>query len=362
MRRPRFSRGSVLVVVLFVMTVLSLGAVSLSYRASLYSRSIRNRTIMLQLKSHASSAVSIAMARIIENASEPNDRSDEQTNEEKSVFDHRAEPWCSHAPLASESWLPEWQEDKKGRSPVFVTDYQVIDEEGKLNLANASSEALEKLGMSSEQIASFFDWVDKDDIARPEGAEEDHYLARQFPYRCKNGKVGTLNELLMVKGFQVRDLIGEDLNRNHMLDASEDDGNNTYPPDNADGVLQLGLVDLVTCVGGRININTAPEEVLNTLPLSDGAVSQIVRFREYDEGSLGDLEDHVFRSQEDIDQLQGLTNLDKELLGSVGTFTSQHFRILAQSSHGPTGLRHQLEVLVKVDSNNLEILQWKAGS
>ena len=343
----RKAAGSVLIVVLFVMTVLGLAAVSFAYRSSLHSRSARNRAIMAQLRSHASSAAAVAMAKLAQN-----------TND----FDHFAEPWHTHGPLAAEGWLGHWQEDEKGRPPVFVTDYQVIDEEGKLNLTYASGDALDKLGMSSAQIAAFFDWVDSDDVARAEGAENGYYTGRLYPHQCKNGRIEMLEELLMIRGFALPDFMGEDANHNCLLDPSEDDGAASWPLDGGDGVLRLGWVDLLTCIGdGRININTAPEAVLKTLPLSDGAVSQIVGFRQFDEGSYGELEEHVFRSQTDIDQLQGLTDYDKDVLGSLVTFTSRYFRIFVQSTHLPSGLRHHLQVLVRMDGGSLEILQWKDG-
>jgi hypothetical protein len=86
--------------------------------------------------------------------------------ENANEFDHRAESWCTHEPLASEDWLFEWTAQGMDDDLLFVTDYQVIDEEGKLNIMFASSAALEKLGMPAEQIACLFDWMDADGIAR----------------------------------------------------------------------------------------------------------------------------------------------------------------------------------------------------
>ena len=88
-------------------------------------------------------------------------------------FDHPAEPWHTHASLASLDYLPEWTADAAGRGAQIVSDYQVIDEESKLNVLYASSESLAKLGMTESQIACLFDWMDGDDIARSDGAEKD---------------------------------------------------------------------------------------------------------------------------------------------------------------------------------------------
>ena len=339
--------GSILIVVLFVMTVLGLAAVSFAYQSGLNSRSARNRSIMAKLRSHTASGARIAISRLTAN-----------TND----FDHFGEPWHTHGPLASEGWLADWQEDETGRPPVFVTDYQIIDEQGKLNLKYASGEALTQLGMSPQQIASLFDWIDADDIAQPGGAEEGYYRSQAYPYHCRNGNIQLLEELMMLKGFTLRDFMGEDSNHNRLLEQNENDGVLSYPPDDGDGELRLGWVDMLTCLGdGRININTAPEIVLGTLPLSSGGVSQIVGFRQWDQDSYGDIEDHVFRSHEDIDQLQGLTDYDKDILGSLVTFTSKHYRIFVQSVHLPSGLRHHLCVLVSTDGETPQILQWMDG-
>lgn len=150
-----------------------------------------------------------------------------------------------------------------------------------------------------------------------------------------------------------------------MLDPEENDGlangaldigNN---PDNADGVLQPGLIDLLTVRGdGKINLNTAPRSVLATLPISDDAVDQMVGFRAFDRNSRGSLDDHVFRSAEDIQTLNGLTDTDRDVLVSLSRFTSDYYRIHVQSWHRPTGLRHHLEVLVHVSDAEPGVLAW----
>jgi hypothetical protein len=329
------------------MTVLSLVTLSFAYRAAQESRSAQARAVTAQLRAHASSAVTIALARLAEN-----------TND----YDHPAEPWHSHLPLASEEWMEEWQEER-GSPPAFETHYQVIDEEGKLNLLYASGQDLETVGLSAGQIASLYDWMDADDVARSEGAENACYLARPAPYRCKNAPLELLEELRLIRGFGIQDYRGEDVNRNRSLEPAENDGDSSHPPDNADGVLQAGWVGLLTVRGdGRVNINTAPRPVLDTLSLNEGAVRQIVDFRRFDADSSGDLEDHVFRSHGDIDQLQGLTEADRDLLHGIAAFRSAHFRIFAQSRHLDTGLGFRVEVLARVEGERPKVLLWRAGA
>ncbi len=337
-------KGSILIVVMFVMAVLSIVAVSFAYRANVYTRSDKDYQIHTKLKSHAASAVAIAMGRLLENNND---------------FDHRAEPWCTHAPLASEDWLPEWSA-RMDESSTFVADYQVIDEESKLNIAFASSDALETLGLSAAQANSLFDWIDSDNATQADGAESDYYLTLPNPYLCKNAPVEVLSELLLIRHYKPSDYWGEDVNHNRSLDQNENDGGATYPYDNADGRLRLGIVDVLTCRGdGRVNINTAPKCVLLTLPISEGSVDQILAYRAYDQDSGGDIEDHVFRSEEDIEQLQGLSLEDIDVLKGAATFKSTHFRMFAVARHTVTGLEYRLEVLISVEGDRLNVLEWR---
>ena len=337
-------RGSVLIVVLFVLAVLSIVSLSLAYRAGLQTRQARHMGIRAQLTCRARSAVNIALARLAADQNE---------------FDHPAEPWSTHKALLAD---PIWQDAFAVGKDVsdFDTEYFVIDEEGKLHIDRASSQQMEALGMTREQIAALLDWIDADDVARSEGAEGSYYqkLSRSG-YEAKNAPVAVPSELQLVRGVDSAAWRGEDANHNGRLDPAETDGELSLPLDNADGVLQRGIRDLLTCLGeGRVNLNTAPPAVLNALPLSDGAPAQIIAYRQYDEASSDALDDHAFVSLEQVNRLQGLTETDRQILAAVSTFRSSHFRILARSTHRPTGLSRLAEVLVRKRENNLEILEW----
>lgn len=82
-----------------------------------------------------------------------------------------------------------------------------------------------------------------------------------------NRTLATLGELLLVPGFTWPLLHGEDANMNGRLDANEDDGDETFPPDNHDGRLDHGMAQYFTVesyepdrngAGGvRVNLNNA---------------------------------------------------------------------------------------------------------
>ncbi|MAE63532.1 MAG: hypothetical protein CMJ18_04610 [Phycisphaeraceae bacterium] len=345
-RRRAQPRGTILLLVLFVMVVLNLVALSFAYRTGIETRGARDRAVRAQLEADARSAVAIALGRLVEN-----------TND----FDHRGEPWHLHAPPAEERWQAHWDR----RDPSFAADYAVIDEQSKLHVRRAmgiSADQLVTLGLRRGQIASLADWMDDNDLVQAEGAEDDHYLGRRRPHRAKNRPVEVLDELMMIRGFDRRDYMGEDADRDRRLDAGEDDGDRSHPLDDADGRLRPGMVDLLTTRGsGRVNVNTAPREVLELLALSPSAIDRILAFRAWDGLSSGPVEDRALRSFEDVEALRGLDAADRAVLEEIAVFRSHHFRVVARSVHAPTGLSSTLEVLVHLADDDPRTLLWRPG-
>lgn len=128
--------------------------------------------------------------------------------------------------------------------------YGLMDESARLNLNTLKEIELDDdelsewllpiPGMTDPLIAAIRDWIDEDDVPLPGGAESDYYGTLTPPYRAKNGPLGTLDELLSVKGVTPELLYGEDTNRNGVLDPNENDADASWPLDNADGILNFG--------------------------------------------------------------------------------------------------------------------------
>jgi len=71
--------------------------------------------------------------------------------------------------------------------------------------------ALQKLpGITPAIIDSILDWLDADDIARPQGAESNYYQQQQKSYRPRNAVPIALEELLLVKDVERTMIFGED--------------------------------------------------------------------------------------------------------------------------------------------------------
>jgi competence ComEA-like helix-hairpin-helix protein len=195
--------------------------------------------------------------------------------------------------------------------------YGVSDEESRLNLNHVAAEDLARIyRMTPEVIAALFDWRDRDNTVTTGGAETEYYSSLRPPSLPRNGPLQTTREMLMVAGVP-RDLfLGEDANENELLDPEESDGNESYPPDNQDDVLDAGWSEFLTVdsqVGNenaagqdRVNVQSADENSLALVPgISPDIAKAIVAYRGQNQiESLADLLDVAQLSPQNQSQTQ----------------------------------------------------------
>jgi len=142
--------------------------------------------------------------------------------------------------------------------------YGVVDEASKINLNTATEDMLAGLvGMTPEIAAAILDWRDGDSDLTVGGAESEYYLLLPEPYECKNAPLETIEELLLVKLTSMDLLLGEDTNRNGRLDDNENDADETDPPDNRNGKLDAGILDLVTVYSSEPNVAASGSQRTN---------------------------------------------------------------------------------------------------
>ena len=160
--------------------------------------------------------------------------------------------------------------------------FGITDESGKLNLNSAAPAMLMKLpNMTDELAACIVDWRDGDSNITTGGAENEYYQMLPEARQCKNAPLETVEELLLVKGATDEIILGEDANRNGVLDENENDRDARLPTDNQDGQLDRGLLPLVTVysaqpattgTGGQrqVNVNMEPRSAIETLLRDNG--------------------------------------------------------------------------------------------
>ena len=134
----------------------------------------------------------------------------------------------------------------------------IRDEGGKLPLNTMSDDLLNKLleetldfdfGTTRELSSTLADWIDENDSRRLNGAESDEYLRKNPPYKAANRPLQSLEELSLLKIWE-DEFFDEDGNPNELF-------------------TQLtGLVSVMNT--GAVNLNAAPEEVLEILALQEG--------------------------------------------------------------------------------------------
>ena len=142
--------------------------------------------------------------------------------------------------------------------------YGVTDTAGKININTAPRKVLEGLpNMTGELVDCLIDFRDSDDEPQENGAEQEYYNQLAHPYAVRNGSLMTVEELLLVKGFDGKLVYGEDANFNGLLDPNEDDGEDTHPDDDGDGILNRGLLSLLTTIAYERNVDSENQARIN---------------------------------------------------------------------------------------------------
>ena len=307
----QYKYGSVLVLVLIVLSSMLILSVGLAYRTQIELRLAQSNARRTQVYYLALGGIERAKTLL--------------SQEELSVSSIAR--LCQFTASAADEGLFEQVED-------FSMSYCLRDEKGYLNLNNSDPSSWANLGFISEQCrASIIDWVDEDDQMEQDGAEADFYQRLEPAYTSKNRPFAALKELLYLRGITKPLYMGEDLNRNLLLDDNERDGRFRLPPDNEDGVLDLGLLDVFTVYGdGRININTTSGLILSALQgFDEQAAEAILVYRAGPDGRFGTEDDAAVENAEDFAEIEGLTELQIELLKDYCCFDSVFFRIFSSA-------------------------------
>ena len=270
-------RGVAMLVVLVVMGLAAMLAAGLLYRMRAEAEASSARGRGEQAYAAATSGLERAIGVLKAHLDEPDLWLDHpEWFADQLVLDDGAERWYFTI------WAPSEDDDTQIR-------YGLEDEAGRINLNTADPDTLLLLpGMTEERVDALVDYRDADDDPRPLGAEQSYYDHLAMPYTIKNGPLASVEELLLVRGFDGPLVWGEDVNLSGVLDANEDDGDTTFPPDDGDGQLNRGLRGLLTVYSYDLNVNregrprvpvTAGAVVLRSAGIPDQAIAYIELLR-----------------------------------------------------------------------------------
>ncbi|MGA2240694.1 MAG: helix-hairpin-helix domain-containing protein [Verrucomicrobiota bacterium] len=178
---------------------------------------------------------------------------------------------------------------------------KIIDLERFANINTATETELQQvltvMGVDANDISvvsdSILDWIDSDDLPRVAGAESDYYQGLNPPYYAKNAPIDDLSELQYIKGVTQEIYTGHSTNQpsgvfHYKLGFGASPG---QPHD-----YLFGLTNVFTPFSnGKININTADKNVLQTIPGVDAAVADaIIKQRAGPDGVDGTEDDMPF--------------------------------------------------------------------
>ena len=236
-------------------------------------------------------------------------------------------------------------------------------EPGRLNVNLLAREdwetILENAGIPEEYldyiVDPILDWMDEDDTPNSKGAEtEDYYELLDPPYEARNGAFDTVRELLLVKGFTEPILTGGVWDPGTLRDdagrSSSNPSFNRFSDTNA--IVIAGIEGMLTTYGdGKINIQSAPYDVLRTLPGVDDILARAIMEERDSVDENGD--PNPFKSADDL--FARVDGLDSAVASRITT-SSSFFRITAT---GRVGLvERQIWCVATVDGPNLRFLRW----
>ncbi|MBF0321166.1 MAG: general secretion pathway protein GspK [Nitrospirae bacterium] len=231
-------RGFALLMVLWIMAILIALSLSFSYMSKIAFRSAESARDLIEAKFIAEAGINQAIIELLYKKKKPDDETAWKANGQF---------------MALES----------GNGAV-----RILPETAKIDLNTADEKLLRGLlkvldiDTDTQDIImdSILDWKDEDDLTRLHGAENEYYMGLKRPYKAKNANFETIDELLFVRGITREIFYGSDT--------------------------QKGLREFVTVFSKsqKINVNTAPKEVLMSLPgMGEEEAKAIITHRDQNE-------------------------------------------------------------------------------
>jgi general secretion pathway protein K len=214
--------------------------------------------------------------------------------------------------------------DECGKMNVnrLLTKEGTIDPGGRRRIERLFS----LLGLGEEQLDPLLDWLDKDDVKRMNGAEDFYYQSLKTPYSCGNGPFISPGQIALVKGLENISL------------STENPGE------------KLG--DYLTIYSdGKININTAPKLVLQSLnqKIDKGIAENILEYRK----------DNDFETIQDIRKVPGVT---PEIFNSIkDAITTKSSAFTIQMEGHCNGVARALTAGILRENGTFRIIYWRVS-
>jgi len=207
----------------------------------------------------------------------------------------------------------------------------ISEESGKINVNDVtqpkSMEILERLGKRLKLPVDIWpavkDWVDTDDIPVSGGAESSYYRTLVPPYSARNDRMQAVTELSLVKGVST-DILGK---LRPFLTVYAEQRNSPL---------------------SKINVNTAPKEVLTALDdrIDDSMAERIIHERSV----------QPFTSTGQLSRVPGMETISPGL-GGIISVQGTLFKITSVARVKDAG--RTVEAVLRVSNGGTDVLSWQ---
>jgi len=287
------TRGIALIIVMIAIFVLSVMAAVFATSMKVESKLAANADHDQQLIWLGRSGVELARWVLSEQMTIPNE-----------PYDALNQIWAggpggigeSNSPLVGIS-LDNFQVGD-GSVSIKITD---LERKANINMVRQFPAELQQvftsMGVGADGMSvisdSILDWISPPGGSRPAGAESDYYQTLDPPYYAKNAPMDDLSELLLIRGIREHPEIYWGGSPTNQAPARFQQKlgfvNSPFQAPN----YPFGLTNVFTALSsGRINVNTADENVLQMLPGVDETIAQnIIKLRAGPDGVDGTADD-----------------------------------------------------------------------
>lgn len=336
--RKNFQTGSVLILVLWSLTLLSIFAVHLNLRVrgkiTFLSRLEKRRQLQELAEAGARKAMSVVRTDLKQNPEAESVQSKQLKYNNPLFFENK--------PLGSGSFeVSRWEYDDDVYR--YRTVYGLADEERKVNINKADRETIERLILhvlnneerARELSAAIYDWKEYGQSEVSGLGSDDFYSGLEYSYDKKSADYETLEELMLVKGMN------QDVYR--------------------------WLSDFVTIYGdGKVNVNTAPKTVLIAVGFTDELAQKLLYVRRGADGTDATGDDVIFQTTESLGlvlaQTAGLEAEEIAVIDDLNTRSklttfSRHYKI--KSSGRLSNSDEKSAIVCVFDAVDGTIKQWR---
>jgi general secretion pathway protein K len=291
-RKDRRQRGVALLATMMAVALLTILIMDFTTSTSIAYRSAANQANQLRAYYLARSAVNVGLALIADDARKAALSNQPRVDSLQSIWALPLPPLPVDGGWANLSVVDEARK---------LNINQLVAPNGQVNPAFAETltRLLTILGLDPTLIIPpLTDWLDPDSINTPGGAESDYYLGLKPPYEARNGPMPTIGDLRMVRGID-------------------------------ETTFRRLRNFLTTTPSVRVNINTAPPEVLMAVaPQLQESPSSL-------QSILEERVNQPFTNQTEVSQLLVQTNGASTLPATLST-TSDYFTIAGLGSFAGT--------------------------